>query len=466
MKTRLLLLFALYTIFSNSQTPKKDFQFVNIKEGISKVAVSSIIQDNKGFIWISTLGAGLYRFDGIEYTSYKSKFQDSTSISSNRIKCSFIDSKNRLWVGTENGLNLYDKDLNNFKRYQFSFKDLNNNEILSLQEDSSNNLLMGSNGDGLFKLNLNTFEISRVLNSEEQSQQLIVNSLVLTKQGKVFAGTNTGLKEVDVHNNKLIPTRVFSQKNHRISTSIETLFLDNKNNLWIGAQKDEGIYQCELSSDRNNNILKVQNFNISPKKIMTIVQLKDSTILVGTENAGLFHLENNGAVIKNYVASKTEENSILHNSIWELFLDKDQRIWMGYYNSGVAIHDDLYDKFKNIKSLSNKENSLKAPSVMGVIKRGNDNLWVATDGGGIDVYNQLTEKITHINTEDTSIYSGLTSDYIISIFKDSKGNIWAGSWDNGIYFLKKDSKKFINYNIKNNLFNQRFFPFYLVQSIL
>ena len=122
---------------------------------------------------------------------------------------------------------------------------------------------------------------------------------------------------------------------------------------------------------------------------------------------------------------------------------------MGYYNSGVAVYDELYDKFKNIKSLSNKENSLKTPSVMGLVKRGEENLWIATDGGGIDVYNQLTEKITHINSESNSIYSGLTSDYIISLFKDSKGNIWAGSWDNGIYFLKKGEKKFINYNIKN-----------------
>ena len=141
MKTKLLLLVILYSIFSFAQNPKKDFQFVNIKEGISKVGVSSIIQDKKGFIWISTLGAGLYKFDGIAYTSYKYKFKDSTSISSNRIKCSFIDSKNRLWVGTENGLNLYNKDLNNFKRYHFSFKGLNNNDILSLQEDTSNNLL-------------------------------------------------------------------------------------------------------------------------------------------------------------------------------------------------------------------------------------------------------------------------------------------------------------------------------------
>ncbi len=450
MKTKLLLLVILYSIFSFAQNPKKDFQFVNIKEGISKVGVSSIIQDKKGFIWISTLGAGLYKFDGIEYTSYKYKFKDSTSISSNRIKCSFIDSKNRLWVGTENGLNLYNKDLNNFKRYHFSFEGLNNNDILSLQEDTSNNLLIGSNGSGLFKLNLKTFEVSRILNSEENKQQILVHSLILTQQGKIFAGTNIGLKEVDALNNKLINTRVFGQENNRISCGIETLLIDNNNNhLWIGSQKEHGVYKCKLSKDRNNNVLKVENFNFSSKKIMTIVQLEDSTILAGTENAGLFHLDVNGKVIKNYVSSKTEENSILHNSVWELFLDQDQRIWMGYYNSGVAIHDDLYDKFKNIKSLSNKENSLKAPSVMGVINGDKDHLWVATDGGGIDVYNQLTEKITHINTKDNSIYSGLTSDYIISIFKDSKENIWAGSWDNGIYFLKNDAKKFINYNVKN-----------------
>ena len=104
------ILFLLYAFLINSQSSKQEFQFVNIKEGISKVGVSSIVQGKNGFIWISTLGAGLYKFNGIEYTSYKYKLKDSTSLSSNRIKCSYIDSKNRLWIGTENGLNLYNKE--------------------------------------------------------------------------------------------------------------------------------------------------------------------------------------------------------------------------------------------------------------------------------------------------------------------------------------------------------------------
>ena len=47
-----------------SQVYAQDFQFVNFKEEIPNSGVSSIIQDNDGFIWIGTLGVGVYRFDG------------------------------------------------------------------------------------------------------------------------------------------------------------------------------------------------------------------------------------------------------------------------------------------------------------------------------------------------------------------------------------------------------------------
>ena len=48
-----------------AQDSIKDFEFVSAKEGISKVGIQDIIQDNAGLIWIATNGAGLYRFDGI-----------------------------------------------------------------------------------------------------------------------------------------------------------------------------------------------------------------------------------------------------------------------------------------------------------------------------------------------------------------------------------------------------------------
>ena len=108
MKKKLFLLLFLVSVNYLAQKPFKEYSFVNIKEGIPNVGVSSIVEDHHGFIWIATEGAGLYKFDGIKYTSYKFNFSLKNSLSNNIIHCTFIDSKKRLWVGTENGLNLYD----------------------------------------------------------------------------------------------------------------------------------------------------------------------------------------------------------------------------------------------------------------------------------------------------------------------------------------------------------------------
>ncbi len=445
-----LILFFLSTLFY-AQKPNKEYRFVNIKEGIPKVGVSSIVQDHQGFIWIGTIGTGLYKFDGIDYTSYKFDVEDINSLSNNLVQCAFIDSKNRLWCGTENGLNLYDRDLDHFKRIHLNSKNYYKENVLAIEEDSKGNLLIGTDNKGLFKLNVSTLKTDRILN--EDYPDLAINSIQHTKQGKTFVGTDLGLKEVDFIENKLIHTNVFTDHKKSIDAPIENLYIDHKDNLWIGFEGNEGVYKCGLTSDRNNNIISLKKLNFTSKKIMQIIQLSDNTMMIGTENDGLFHLDENDNVIKNYVSSKTEENSILHNSIWELFIDKDDRIWMGYYNSGVAVSDKLYDKFKGIRSLPNKQNSLKIPSVTGIVKDTSGNLWISTDGGGIDVYNTNTSKITHINKKNSAIYSGLSSDYIVSLFLDSKNNLWAGSWDNGIFLLKNGTKKFINFSKKNTLKN-------------
>ncbi|MDO6760007.1 two-component regulator propeller domain-containing protein [Tamlana sp. 2_MG-2023] len=99
-----LLLLWVFQFNSWGQHIQKEYDFVSIKEGIPKVGIPDIVQDHKGFIWIATNTTGLYKFDGINYTSYKHILNDSTSLSSSRVDCTFIDSKQRLWVGTENKL--------------------------------------------------------------------------------------------------------------------------------------------------------------------------------------------------------------------------------------------------------------------------------------------------------------------------------------------------------------------------
>ncbi|MCL7763761.1 ATP-binding protein [Polaribacter sp. Z014] len=441
----LILLFLCISFYA--QKPYKDYNFVNIKEGIPKVGVSCIVQDHLGFIWIGTTGTGVYKFDGIDYTPYKFNFENTNSLSNNLVQCSFIDSKQRLWFGTEDGLNLYNRDLDEFIKVKLDTDNNNKENILAIEEDSLGNLLIGTNRKGLYKLNIKTLKVGEKINNS--TQDLSIHSIKHTKQGKTFVGTNFGLKEIDFINNKLIQTRLFIDNKETINQSIEVLFLDNNDNLWIGFERDEGIYKCGLTNDRNNNIVSLKQFHFTDKKIMEIIQLSDNTIMIGTENDGLFHLDQNNEVIKNYVSSKIDKNSILHNSIWELFIDKNDRIWMGYFNSGIAVSDKLFDKFKNIECLPNKNNSLNLSSVTSIVKDKKGNLWLSTDGGGIDVYNPKTSKITHINKDSNNPYSGLNSDYIVHLFLDSKNNLWVASWDHGIFLLKNGSKKFINFNKTN-----------------
>ncbi|TYA74392.1 hybrid sensor histidine kinase/response regulator transcription factor [Seonamhaeicola marinus] len=448
---RYCLLFFAVSLNILAQNTTQDYNFVSIKEGIPKVGVSDIIQDHKGFIWIATNSTGIYKFNGIDYTPYKHILNDSTSLSSNRVECAFIDNRNRLWVGTENGLNLYNNELDQFKRIILDKKTPHNDNVTAITEDSSNNLYIGTNGFGVYRLNLDSLSVDRLKSStfNANHERIKVNDISHVGGDKIYVATNFGLKEINPKKNELIHAQFYTKNKSSFDTEISKLFKDRNNNLWVGPQRNEGIYKCTLNQNQNNSIIHVKQIALTKKKILSIVQLSDDTIMIGSENEGLFHIDTNEQLIAHRIYDKKEKNSLLHNSIWELFVDKDDRIWMGYYNSGIAVSDKLFDKFKDINSAPNKENSLKIASVMGIISDNSSNIWVATDGGGIDIFNPNTQNITHINVEDRYPYSGLNSNHIISLLKDSKQNIWAGSWDNGLFYLKKGTKTFVNYNVKN-----------------
>ena len=52
---------------------------ITTDEGLPNQTIYSIIQDNRGFIWLGT-DAGLYKYDGIRYYEYKHPLQKSRSL--------------------------------------------------------------------------------------------------------------------------------------------------------------------------------------------------------------------------------------------------------------------------------------------------------------------------------------------------------------------------------------------------
>jgi signal transduction histidine kinase/DNA-binding response OmpR family regulator/streptogramin lyase len=100
---------------ARSQSPLS-YESISTSRGLSQGYIWDILQDKDGFLWFTTK-AGLNRFDGYNFTVYAYNAYDSLSISSNSTLHLFEDSKDRIWIGTEdNGINIFNKKTEQFNR--------------------------------------------------------------------------------------------------------------------------------------------------------------------------------------------------------------------------------------------------------------------------------------------------------------------------------------------------------------
>jgi ligand-binding sensor domain-containing protein len=130
------------------------FRNYTINDGLSQSAVTTVIQDNVGTLWIGTQD-GLNRFDGQNFENFTS--DKIEGLENDYIHSSIIAKDGKLWFGTANGLTCYNPLLEVFKTFQ-----LKGNialQIESLVEDNQGNIWFGSASSGLYFLNKKTQKI-------------------------------------------------------------------------------------------------------------------------------------------------------------------------------------------------------------------------------------------------------------------------------------------------------------------
>ena len=140
----------------------KDFPVVHLIE---------LIEKGQPYLWIGTRGGGMLkiRFDQLSNSievieQYKHKPGEKGTLSNNFINSFLLDNKERLWVATQTGLNLFDEKNNQFIIYDKS-KGLKSENIASILEDQSGNIWV-STRQGISKLifsadslNVKNFEV-------------------------------------------------------------------------------------------------------------------------------------------------------------------------------------------------------------------------------------------------------------------------------------------------------------------
>ena len=159
----------------------------NNVNGLTTSEANDIVQTQDGFIWIGSYG-GLVRYDG-------SKFEQiALDKTMSGIKSLFVDSLDRLWIGSaNNGVAVLENG--NFT-YWFESDGLPEGSIDTIQEDDSGNIFIGTR-EGLMTIdsnkNLTRFDDRRINDSHITDIEKGVDGRLycLSDEGDVFTIRNS-----------------------------------------------------------------------------------------------------------------------------------------------------------------------------------------------------------------------------------------------------------------------------------
>ncbi|MFK7907419.1 MAG: two-component regulator propeller domain-containing protein [Chitinophagales bacterium] len=444
-------LFFLIGFAVSAQQKIPQYEFINTNDGFPKRGVTEITTDDRGFIWIGTLGAGLYKYDGISYTSFRYDFKDTTSINSNIVNVIFKDESNKLWIGTDGGLNIYNRALSSFSTIAFDYKKDDNEKnivIVAITEDAEGRIFLGSNYYGLFVIHPGTQVAVKAPFAGKEKEQFPFDILnfATSASGMIYVATNQGLKQYDTEKQVLKDAAIHTESGETtLDMPLSSLMIDELNNLWIGSQR-MGIYKTSCLNAKQLSLKYLEHFPITQKRVLSLAKDKEGYILCGTENDGLFVLNQAGQTLDTLRYDKNAPKGVKSNSIWEIFFDKENRLWLGYYDKGVDVFDPNYRKFNSISNLVKNVNALNDASVTGLVADKNGGIWFGMDGGGLKYYNKNTQIVTPFLDKNYPVEIHVA---IQTVFIDRSENVWAGSWDEGIFLLTKGAKEFINFTIEN-----------------
>ncbi len=174
------------------------FSYINLETINNKTGaklINALLNTSEG-IWVGTNGAGLklVDYDGKEIQKFTSVAGQKNGLSDNYINC-LINNGRILWIGTQNGLNRYDKQTHLFTSYRRKTNGLGNNNVLSLFLDKQKRLWIGTDGGGLNFLDETTSKIYPVKQTNGLTDD-VVTAITADNAGNLWVSTNNGLSEL------------------------------------------------------------------------------------------------------------------------------------------------------------------------------------------------------------------------------------------------------------------------------
>jgi ligand-binding sensor domain-containing protein/serine phosphatase RsbU (regulator of sigma subunit) len=417
----------------------------NVEKGLSQSGVNSLLLDSYGFLWIGTQD-GLNRYDGYSFKVYRNNPLDYYTLANNNVTSIIEDSNGNIWIATLNGLSIFERERERFQNYFYDPQDitsLSNNRVYSIYQDRCGEIWVKTleSLDRFDPISKSFTRFPHYSDPQTYSSYNDAFNIFEDSQNRFWIGSKDGLLLFDRKNQSFKRYSYSAIQPKSLShNNVKSIFEDTHQNIWIATERGLNRFNSKDESfDRfyheQRNLNSIQNDQIN-----VIYEDKNGILWVGTE-VGISSFNPITKTLSPNAIFINEER-IYTSTVTSIIEDNSNIFWIGTL-SGLYKWDRKPVKFNLYSKLPNGENAFSSNFIASVYEDSHGLLWVGTWGAGLHAFDRKSKEVRKYSEKYFGA-NGIVNDFVHVITSLSNGDMLIGT-RNGVQMYDPKKKTFSDY---------------------
>lgn len=317
-------------------------------------------------------------------------------------------------------------------------------------------------------------QVEKFYSTDKDISNSLINEIYQDKKGFVWIATEDGLNKYD-GTKFTIYKSILKDDTSLKNNYVKTIYEDSQGRFWVACIN--GLLLYNRAKDSFSEVIVHRDKQIIHPQVISILETKNGDIWMTTSGEGLISLKKGG---KQFTVESKISKNLCSAFLTDIFEDSNHLLWIGSENKGLNIYNPYTKKARLLKAPDN----ITSNNITSICEDKKGNIFIGTLSGGLNVFNPKTQKIAPISYKNSSTklriksllinsrgelligtdgqglktynYSkNIIDDYEIntiqfdfskakvhSIIEDKAGNLWAGLFQKGVYFIPGNSNKF------------------------
>lgn len=391
---KFILLFIIAALVIKGQELHNNFKHFTETDGLPSNVVRTLMQDSLGYIWIGT-DNGVAVYNGYEFNNFTIAPNDTNFLQLPLTTSLFEDSKGNVWIGSVDGITRYNRNNKSFKLFSlssFGLKYQLSLIVTDIEETEEGNIIFSvmdyywrNLKNAIYQIDLKSNQLEELTYSNIDSTDFIL-SIIPNDNNEFFIAGRKGFGKLDYERKSLgwYPLKG--------DIPVLSMLTDKKERIWLGTY-NHGLINYNL---KDSTYSTFQSFNYILDRgdlgLWKIIYDLNKNILLATNN-GLIIFDVKTSEISSLEVNPQNPSALHSPNLSDILVDYSGSIWIGNHDVGVSKYNLVNNNFKAFTAKVDDENSLDPGWVSTIFEFDENDIWLSNNSENLVRFNPIKETL-------------------------------------------------------------------------